>query len=305
MKLREERELQGRFSRGKLLSAFFVAGALLAPAAAQAAPPVSVFNNNVPPVPCTVQADGITFCTDSPRSTVDSPVDGAPIDVNVGLPDESEFGSGPYPLMMLFHGYAGVKSGLGPMRPWLERGYATFSMTNRGFRESCGSPASRAADPTGCANGYVRLIDNRYEPRDAQEFAGMLADENLIDPQRIGAVGGSYGGGMSMALGALKNRKMLLDYSLVPWTSPGGKPMRIAATAPYMAWTDLAYSMMPERQHARLRRRRALPRAPGGHEAVLLQQPLRSGPQCTGLLRADRDRSDGRPDRLANALSGR
>ena len=111
MKLREERELQGRFSRGKLLSAFVVAGALLAPAAAQAAPPVSVFNDNVPPVPCTVQADGITFCTDSPRSTVDSPVDGAPIDVNVGLPDESEFGSGPYPLMMLFHGYAGVKIG--------------------------------------------------------------------------------------------------------------------------------------------------------------------------------------------------
>ena len=163
MKLREERELQGRFSRGKLLFAFFVAGALLAPAAAQAAPPVSVFNDNVPPVPCTVQADGITFCTDSPRSTVDSPVDGAPIDVNVGLPDESEFGSGPYPLMMLFHGYAGVKMGLGPMRPWLERGYATFSMTNRGFRESCGSPASRA--PT-------RSLRERIHAPDRQSLRG-------------------------------------------------------------------------------------------------------------------------------------
>jgi predicted acyl esterase len=228
-----------------MLPAFLVAGALLAPAPAQAVPPSSVFNGNEPPVPCTVQADGTTFCTDAPRSTVDSPVDGVPIDVNVGLPDEAQFGEGPYPLMMLFHGYAGVKAGLGQMRPWLERGYATFSMTTRGFRESCGSEASRNADPVGCANGYVRLIDNRFEPRDAQEFAGILADENLIDPQRIGAVGGSYGGGMSMALGALKNRKMLLDYSLVPWTSPGGKSMRIAATAPYMAWTDLAYSMVP------------------------------------------------------------
>ena len=73
--------------RGRLLSAFVAAGALLAPAAAQAAPPASVFNNNVPPVPCTVQADGVTFCTDAPRSTVDSPVDGVPIDVNVALPD--------------------------------------------------------------------------------------------------------------------------------------------------------------------------------------------------------------------------
>ena len=116
--------LQGRCSRRRLLSAFFVAGALLAPATAQAAPPVSVFNSNEPPVPCTVQADGITFCTAVPRSTVDSPVDGVPIDVNVAFPDESEFGSGPYPLMMMFHGYAGVKMGLGPMRRWLQRGYA-------------------------------------------------------------------------------------------------------------------------------------------------------------------------------------
>ena len=35
----------------------------------------------------------------------------------------------------------------------------------------------------------------------------MLADEGLIDPQRIGAIGGSYGGGMSMALGALRTAR--------------------------------------------------------------------------------------------------
>ena len=93
----------------------------------------------------------------------------------------------------------------------------------------------------------MRLIDNRYEVRDAQEFAGQLADEGvgLIDPQRIGAIGGSYGGGMSMALAALKNRKVMPDGSLVPWTSPAGKPMQIAAAAPNIPWTDLAYSLVP------------------------------------------------------------
>src|SRR5688572_26492118 len=114
----EESVSQGRSSRGRLLSAFIVAGAMLAPPAAHAAPPAGVFNENVPPVPCTLQPNGTTFCTDAPRSTVDSPVDGVPIDVNFALPDESEFGSGPYPLMMLFHGYAGVKAGPGQMRPW-------------------------------------------------------------------------------------------------------------------------------------------------------------------------------------------
>ena len=50
---------------------------------------------------------------------------------------------------------------------------------------------------------------------------------------------------MSMALGALHNRKMMPDYSLVPWTSPDGKPMQIAAAAPNIPWTDLAYSLQP------------------------------------------------------------
>jgi hypothetical protein len=52
---------------------------------------------------------------------------------------------------------------------------------------------------------------------------------------------------MSMALGALKDRKMIQagDGTLVPWVSDGGKQMRIAATQPDIPWTDLAYSLQP------------------------------------------------------------
>ena len=199
-------------------------------------------------VGCTTQADGVRFCgSTSPRSTAPA-FDGVPIDVNVAFPPEPASGpDGNFPLMMMFHGYGGDKIGLSAMQRWLDRGYATFSMTDRGFHESCGSAASRAASGGECADGYVRLIDNRYEVRDAQEFAGQLADAGigLIDPQRIGAIGGSYGGGMSMALGALRNRVVMPDYSLVPWTSPAGKPMQIAAAAPNIPWTDLAYSLAP------------------------------------------------------------
>jgi predicted acyl esterase len=223
-----------------LMAAAIVVGAIWAPAA-QAAAPTSVFGGAVP---CTVQASGVTFCSDSPRSAAPA-WDGVPIDVDVGLPSEAQFGPGPYPLMMMFHGYGGDKLGLSAMQRWLDRGYATFSMTDRGFHESCGSPASRTAAGTACDNGYIRLIDNRYEVRDAQEFAGQLADEGLIEPQKVGSIGGSYGGGMSMALGALKDRKVMPDYSLVPWTSPMGKPMQIAAAAPNVPWTDLAYSLQP------------------------------------------------------------
>ena len=88
-----------------------------------------------------------------------------------------------------------------------------------------GLPAARR-----CDNGYIHLMDDRYEISDAQFFAGELADEGLADGQRVGAVGGSYGGGLSLQLATLKDRVMMPDGSLVPWTSPvNGIPMRIAA----------------------------------------------------------------------------
>ena len=88
-------------------------------------------------------------------------------------------------------------------------------------------------------------MHNGYEVRDAQYALGQLADDGVIDPQRIGATGGSYGGGISIALGALRNRTQLTDGSLVPWTSPLGKPMRIAATVPEFTWSDIAYALTP------------------------------------------------------------
>jgi dienelactone hydrolase len=229
----------------KLIVLAVAAGALVVPQAAQAEID-SVFNGDVA---CVVQGNGDRYCgTNEPRSTTKSPVDDVPIDVNVAFPPEPESGpDGGFPLVMMFHGYGGSKLGFKSMQHRLDRGYATFSMTDRGFGESCSSQGSKDADPTGCANGYIRLIDNRYEVRDAQDFAGELADEGagLIDPQAIASVGGSYGGGMSMALGARKDRVVNLDDSLSPWQSPEGKPMQIAASAPNIPWTDLAYSLAP------------------------------------------------------------
>jgi predicted acyl esterase len=215
-----------------------VAFLLLAPAGAQAEVS-SVFGGDVA---CATQPDGVRFCgSTSPRSTTKT-FDGTPIDVNVALPPGSD---GPFPLVMLFHGYGGSKLGLAAMREWLDSGYATFSMTDRGFHESCGSAEAREADPAGCANGYIRLMDTRYEVRDAQYLAGRLVDEGLVQPTRIGATGGSYGGGLSMALAALRDRVMQPDGTLAPWTSPNGTSMSLAAATPNIPWTDLAYSLAP------------------------------------------------------------
>ena len=131
------------------------------------------------------------------------------------------------------------------MQRWLDQGYAVYSLSQRGFGESCGSQASRDADPTGCEKGYVHLMDIRYELRDTQLFLGKLVDQGLIEPDKIAATGGSYGGGMSLELAALKDRTMELDGTLVPWESPDGTPMSLAVASPNIPWSELTYALAP------------------------------------------------------------
>jgi cephalosporin-C deacetylase-like acetyl esterase len=189
-----------RRSRAAWTAAIATLATLALASPAGAAQITSVFDGTVDCHP-----DGtIRFCGGDP-STVPT-WDGVPIDVNVALPAVPASGNDRrYPLLMMFHGWGGSKLGIGSMRPWAERGYAVFSMSDRGFGESCGATAANRTDPA-CATGYIRLMDTRYEVRDAQEFAGRLVDERVARPTAIGATGGSYGGGISMALAALRDR---------------------------------------------------------------------------------------------------
>ena len=128
----------------------------------------------------------------------------------------------------MFHGWGGSKLSLsgGDAQRALARGYAVFTMTDRGWGQSCGRPPSRN-DADCAAKGYIHLMHNGYEVRDAQYALGQLADEGVIDPQKIGATGGSYGGGMSIALGALRNRTQLPDGSLLVSDDGGNRVWRI------------------------------------------------------------------------------
>ena len=225
----------------RMLVSVALAAGLLVPQAADAAIP-SVMGGAVA---CAVQANGQRFCGTA-AATVAS-FDGTPIDVSVAFPPAPASGpDGPYPVIGIYHGWGGSKivpttTATSDTQRALTRGYAVFSMTDRGWGRSCASPRPMPA----CAGGYIHLMHNAYEVRDAQYLLGVLADDGVIDPQKIGATGGSYGGGMAIALGALRNRVQLPNGSLVPWTSTGGKPMQIAATAPEFTWSDLDTALMP------------------------------------------------------------
>jgi hypothetical protein len=227
-----------------LTVAAVVAAGSLVPAKADAAI-TQVFTKTTTPINCAVQPSGQRFCGTSTAQILSW--DGIPLDVSVAFPPAPTDGSpdGPYPVVGLYHGWGGTKLALGgaDAQRALTRGYAVFTMTDRGWGASCGR--AMISDPRCAGKGYIHLMHNAYEVRDAQYALGQLADDGLIEPQKIAATGGSYGGGISVALGALRNRTQLPDGTLVPWTSPLGKPMGIAATLPEFTWTDLTTALTP------------------------------------------------------------
>ena len=273
-----------------LALAGLLATLLIAPAAARAdVKPFGTLN-------CAPQG-GVRFCPGQSSLGNDQRIksfDGVPLDTDVALPAS---GDSNLPLVVLLHGWGGSKVGFNQMQAWAARGYAVLSYTARGFNGSCGRPDNRLFDPAGCATGWLHLADVRYEVRDTQFLAGKLADQGLIDGQRIGVTGPSYAGGQSMELAALKDRYMDTDGNLHPWVSDGGHPMRIAAAAPTDPVDRPRLLARAQRPHARLHDRLAHRRRPParGREAVVRQRPVRARHGHRLLLAAGR-RPVGRPD---------
>lgn len=238
-----------------LLVLGLLAALMLAPAAN--ADVTTIFDGQLS---CTVGGDDYRHCGSPSAATTVTSFDGTPIDVYVVLPEAPGSGSdGNFPVMGSFHGWAGSKVNLDtdPLaQQLLAQGIAVFTMTDRGWGSSCGGPASGGQgsalkDPP-CADGYIHLMHNAAEVRDAQELLGQLADDRnddddafVINSEKIGAAGGSYGGAISEALAMLKNRVQLPDGSLTAWESPDGREMAIAAAAPQYTWSDLAQSLIP------------------------------------------------------------
>jgi len=239
-------------------AAFMASGASAGDAVTGAARSVVLAKYTVKgePIPCVAEADGVRVCHGDGKGPDGADLrvksfDGMPLELYVTLPAAPTSATdGKYPLVIQSHGWGAPPSGPddkqygGPTaRDWAKEGYAVVQLAARGWGNSCGNLNSRFLNPTGCANGYVRRADFRYEIRDAQFVAGLLVDEGIADRNRIGAQGESYGGGTSLALATLNDRVMNADGTLSPWMSSGGIPLHIAAAAPFAFWSDRAWGI--------------------------------------------------------------
>jgi predicted acyl esterase len=164
----------------------------------------------------------------------------------IGLDTDLSFRAGATaaaPTIVMLHGWSGDKTdweadslaGDGAdswhwNNVWFaEHGWVAVNYTARGFQQSCGT-----ADPdANCAGGYTHLAQRGFEARDSQVILGKLVDARIADPGVLAATGGSYGGGQSW----------LLATSL-PWRSPHGVRLQLAAAVPKYPWTDLLDSLL-------------------------------------------------------------
>ena len=185
--------------------------------------------------------------------------DGTPLDADLTLPAGA---NGPLPLIVMLHGWGNSKTdfeasslaGNGTNtwhwnNAWFAaRGFAVLNYTARGFHRSCGKdPAtgySYATDPA-CQGraSWTHLADRRWEIHDTQYLTGLLVDAGVADPSRLAVTGDSYGGGQSWMLALSQDQVMLPGGRLVPWRSPDGVRIRLAAAVPQFAWTDLAQAL--------------------------------------------------------------
>jgi predicted acyl esterase len=217
------------------------ATAALAAPAGYAAPPVPFGHACVP-------QDGVLFCPTASDSERVPSWDGVPLDVDVTLPPS---GDGPFPTIVMMHGYGGNKSAFESHSPdgsynnvfYALQGYAVVNYSARGFGRSCGVLDSRTSP--GCDRGWLHLADHRYEGRDTQHLLGLLVDQGVTKPDAIGVTGVSYGGIQTLNLARLRNRVRMEDGSFTEWRSPDGSPLAI--TAGFARWpgSDLIYALQP------------------------------------------------------------
>jgi ABC-2 type transport system ATP-binding protein len=150
---------------------------------------------------------------------LESEVDRTLLDATLDLPA----GAGPFPLVVIMHGWAGSKGGSRDIATLLvAEGYGVLRYSARGFGQSW---------------GRVNLADVGIERRDLQSVInGVVAQPACgLNADAVAVTGASYGGAHSW-LAAIQP-----DFQRDA-TSP---PVRIRTVVPIAAWSDILYSLAP------------------------------------------------------------
>lgn len=117
----------------------------------------------------------------------------------------------PHPAVVVFHGYGGSSGDWFALQGWLAQGFSVAALDVRG-------QGGRSEDPGGTTGNtqtghIIRGLDDvpeklhyRQVYLDCAQLAGVVMRMPEVDPERVGATGGSQGGGLTLACAALEPR---------------------------------------------------------------------------------------------------
>lgn len=166
---------------------------------------------------------------------------------------------GPLPTVVQYHGYSGNRGFPFSSTLWAQAGYAHFVMDTRGQGWSAGGfPATDDLDPAaGLAHAPGFMTSGLTDPyryyyrrvyTDALRMLEVAIGHRLVDPTRVAVIGGSQGGGISIAaagLAALTGIDLAGAATDVPFLCDFPRALDIASDGPYLeitrflaGWTD-------------------------------------------------------------------
>jgi cephalosporin-C deacetylase len=125
--------------------------------------------------------------------------------------EASEAARRSHPAVLEFHGYSGNSGDWAPKLSWVSQGFSIAALDCRG-------QGGQSQDVGGVIGNtlrghIIRGLDDRPENLlfrqiylDCAQLAGIVMDRPEVDPARVGATGGSQGGGLTLACAALEPR---------------------------------------------------------------------------------------------------
>ncbi|MFJ5195232.1 acetylxylan esterase [Streptomyces sp. NPDC088394] len=147
---------------------------------------------------------------------------------------------GPLPLIVQFHGYNGGRSLPHCWGLWPTAGFAHFIMDVRG--QGSGGNVGDTPDPVGSGPSHAGFMTRGIEDPDTYYYRRVYADavraveaarsHPLADPARTVALGGSQGGGITLAVGGLVPDLAAISVD-VPFLCHFGRAVTLTDSNPY------------------------------------------------------------------------
>ncbi len=166
-------------------------------------------------------------------------------------------GDGPFPVILFFHGYGGNKGHIfashSEYLKWVFLGFAVMAIDVRG---QSGESVDNKAYPPPSVIGYMTkgiFSKNDYYYRgvymDCLRAIDFLSTQESIDISRVCLVGGSQGGGLSLATASLDNRIKLV-ISDRPYLCHFERAIEIAETMNSITYNEFKclVNVYPERE---------------------------------------------------------